>query len=142
MLESSWRKMLNLVKSLKDLVVNGKQRWLLLFISLWLLNSTFVQIDWPLTSFHLFIFCKLISAIILKNLSFKNPLFTPFKFFARTNICWVLFVIVAGKRSPSGVILYITFLYLFKMLIPVLPFIFIWIGFNPPTLSKLAVLLF
>ena len=34
LLVSSWRKISKLVKSLKDLVMNGKQRWLLLFISL------------------------------------------------------------------------------------------------------------
>ena len=50
--------MLKLVKSLKDLVMNGKQRFLLLFISLWSLNGAFVQIDCPLTSAQLFILFK------------------------------------------------------------------------------------
>ena len=62
--------------------------------------------------------------------------FTPYNFFVRTIICWVSFFIDAGKRSPSGIILYTTFLYFFKMLIIVSSFISIWIGFNPPTTSK------
>ena len=71
-----------------------------------------------------------------KFYSLKCFFFTPFNFFARTNIFWVSFFIVAGKRSSSGIILYTTFLYLFKTLITVSSFISIWIGFNPPTKSK------
>ena len=43
--KSSCKKILKLVKSLKDFVMNGKQRWLLLFIFLASLNETFNQID-------------------------------------------------------------------------------------------------
>ena len=55
LLKWSCKKILKLVKSLIDFVINGKQRWLLLFISLTSLNETFVQIDWPSISFQLFI---------------------------------------------------------------------------------------
>ena len=105
LLLSSWRKILKLVKLLKDLLINGKQRWLLLFISLWSLNAAFVQIDCTFMSFQLFILFRSITAKMPNNFLFNIYVFTPLNFFPKTKIWLVSFVTDAGKRIPRGVIL-------------------------------------
>ena len=80
---SSWRKILKLVKSLKDLVMNEKQRWLLLFIYLLSLNAAFVQIDCPLMSIQLIILFKSTTPKMPNILLFNIDFFAPFNFFLK-----------------------------------------------------------
>ena len=101
----SCKKILKLVKSLKDFVINGKQRCLSLFISLTSLNETFVQTDWPFISFQLFILFKSTTAKISNIFWFNIDFFIPDKFFPKIKIYDVSFLTDAGKRFPKGVIL-------------------------------------
>ena len=52
------------------------------------------------------------------------------------NIWVVSFVVLAGKSRPKGITLYAKFLYFWSKLSTVSSVIWIWIGFNPPTMSK------
>ena len=104
LLKWSCKKILKLVKSLKDFVINGKQRWLLLLISLASLNETFVQIDWTFISFQ-FVLFKSTIAKISNTFWFNIDFFIPDKFFPKIKIYDVSFLTDAGKRFPKGVIL-------------------------------------
>ena len=128
--------MLKLNKSFRDFVTKGKRIWLLLFISFWSLNVVFFQIDWPFISCQLFILSTSIIAKRSYTFLLKIDFLTPFSFLQVINICFISFLIDAGKNNPRGVTLYKTFLYLFKAFKILSSSSSICIGFRPPAISK------
>ena len=68
----------------------------------------------------------------------KIDFLTPFSFLQVINICFISFLIDAGKNNPRGVTLYKTFLYLFKAFKILSSSSSICIGFRPPAISNIC----
>ena len=95
--------MLNDNRSFSDVVLNGKQKCLVLFTSSRLLKLTSIQSDFPLIFFQFSILFKFITPSIFDILQFIGATFALFDSLQITNICFVSFCTDYENNKPISV---------------------------------------